>query len=165
MNTIYLLEHDTKYKHILNHIIKNKYPVYDPRYLDEDYDDYNLNYANYDIFIQSPSKLFNNGKEINLDEDISFDIKSIQISTPKYVCIDYTNELYYFTTNDLEKELHNKILADITNNLDETLDVLENEFAVNIDGNALRFIPKNMITEDLCMKLKTNVFLAMFQKL
>ena len=168
-DTIYLNENDSKYYDIKKNIMKNiKRPDY-PEYNPYDFEEFTM-------YVKTDIKLFNKGKLINFDDDISFDKEDcvLQIFIKyEYVCYGYWWKVYYFTVENRYEEIIHLIKQDakfinllrdeeqteeickwaIQQNY-KTFKYVKNQtedickFAVQEDGHALKFV-KNQ-TEELC---------------
>ena len=134
---VYLKETDSKYGDILEHIKRPDYPEYNPS-----------NITDYTMYVKTDIKLFNKGKLINFDDDISFDKEDsvLQIFIKyEYLCVDYYRRIYTSTEENLKECITNLIKQDINFiNLSEELCKL----AVQQDGYLLEYV-KNQ-TEEIC---------------
>ena len=98
---VYLKETDSKYGDILEHIKRPDYPEYNPS-----------KFKAYTIYVKTDIKLFNKGKLINFDGDISFDKEDsiLQIFIKyEYVCYDSWNKIYNFTEENRYEKIVNLI--------------------------------------------------------
>ena len=138
---IYLNETDFKYSDILEHI-KRPYPEYNPS-----------KFEIYIMYVKTDIKLFNKGKLINFDDDISFDKEDcvLQIFIKyEYICSDHY-KIYNFT----EENRYEKII-DLIKKDGYFINLLREEeqneeickWAVQENANALQYV-KNQ-TEEIC---------------
>ena len=142
-DTIYLKETDSKYGDILEHIKKPEYTEYNPS-----------KFKAYTIYVKTDIKLFNKGKLINFDDDISFDKEDcvLQIFTKyEYVCYDSLNKIYNFTEENRYEKIVNLIKQNgyflgCLKKEEQTEEICK--LAVQQNGHALEFV-KNQ-TEELC---------------
>ena len=101
---IYLNETDSKYYDILEHIKRPEYPEYNPS-----------DFMYYTMYVKTDIKLFNKGKLINFDDDISFDKEDsvLQIFIKyEYTCYDLYGKIYNFTEENLQEKIINLIKKD-----------------------------------------------------
>ena len=142
-DTIYLNENDSKYSDIIKNIKRPDYPEFNPSKYDQ-----------YTMYVKTDIKLFNKGKLINFDDDISFDKEDcvLQIFIKyEYICYNYQNKIYNFN----EENLYEKIIGLIKTN-GRFLNLLRNEeqteeickFAVKQNGGALHYVKEQ--TEEIC---------------
>ena len=134
---IYLNEHDTIYRDIRNHIMKNikKYPEIDYKRVEQ-----------YTMYVKTDIKLFNKGQLINFDDDISFDKEDsvLQIFIKyEYLCNDY-HKIYNFTEENLKEQIINLIKK---------------------DGLFLNLVKQEELTEELCkLAVKQNYYALAYVK-
>ena len=151
---IYLNETDSKYSDIKNHIMKNikrPYPELE-----------SYKRKPYTIYVKTDIKLFNKGKLINFDDNISFDKEDcvLQIFIKyEYMCYDNcyirTNcnigNIYNFTGENINQQIVDLIKQDglflgCLKKEDQTEELCK--LAVQQDGCALEFVENQ--TEELC---------------
>ena len=141
-DTIYLNETDKTYRDIINHI-KLDYPVYNPS-----------KFEHYTMYVKTDIKLFNKGKMINFDDDISFNKEDcvLQIFIKyEYMCYNSLGIIYNFTEENRYEQIINLIKQDgyFINLLIEEEQTEEIcKFAVKQNGWSLQHV-KNQ-TEELC---------------
>ena len=103
-STIYITEHDTIYRDILNNIKRSDYPEYNPSKI-----------THYTMYVKTDIKLFNKGKLINFDDDISFDKEDsvLQIFIKyEYLCYNMFGKIYNFTEENRYKQICDLIKKD-----------------------------------------------------
>ena len=132
---IYLNETDSKYRDILEHIKRPEYPEYNPPKL-----------TSYTMYVKTDIKLFNKGKLINFDDDISFDKEDcvLQIFIKyEYICSDHY-KIYNFT----EENRYEKIID-----------------LIKKDGYFLRCLRKEEQTEEICkLAVQKNCYVIKYVK-
>ena len=144
---IYLKETDSKYSDIQNHIMKNikrPYPEYNPS---SDFDDYTM-------YVKTDIKLFNKGKLINFDDDISFDKEDsiLQIFIKyEYICYNYCQRKYNFTEENRYEQIVNLIKKDgyflrCLRKEEQTEEICK--IAVQKNCDAIKYVKEQ--TEELC---------------
>ena len=143
-DNIYLNETDSKYSHILEHIKRPYYPEYNPS-----------KFQRYTMYVKTDIKLFNKGKLINFDDDISFDKEDcvLQIFIKyEYLCYGYYWKVYYFTEENIYEEIIHLIKKDgkfinLLRDEEHTKELCK--LAVQQDGLSLVYV-KIEQTEELC---------------
>ena len=142
-DTIYLNETDNKYGDILEHIKRSDYPEYNPS-----------NFKKYTMYVKTDIKLFNKGKLINFDDDISFDKEDSVLhifSKYEYVCLDNWKKIYNFTEENRYEKIINLIKQDayFINLLieeEQTEEILK--LAIQKNCYAIKYAKEQ--TEELC---------------
>ena len=120
-DTVYLNETDNKYGDIVKYIKRPNYPEYNPS-------DFSKEYT---MYVKTDIKLFNKGKLINFDDDISFDKEDsvLQIfSKYEYLCYK-CGTIYNFT----QKNRYEKIID-----------------LIKIDGKFINLLIEDEQTDELC---------------
>ena len=158
-DNIYLNETDSKYSHILENIKRPDYPEYNPS-----------KFQRYTMYVKTDIKLFNKGKLINFDDDISFDKDDsvLQIFIKyEYICGDKYRRIYTSTEENLKERITNLITQDI-----KFINLLKKEeqteelcrLAVQQNGLALKYV-KNQ-TEEICkLAVQQNVYALEYVKI
>ena len=139
---IYLNETDSKYGDILEHI-KRPYTEYNPSEIER-----------YTMYIKTDIKLFNKGKLINFDDDISFDKEDcvLQIFIKyEYMCWGDSDKIYNFTEENIYEKIIYLIKKDeyfinLLRKDEQTEEICK--MAVQKNGLSLCYV-KNQ-TEDIC---------------
>ena len=138
-DTVYLNETDSKYRDILEHIKRHDYAEYNPS-----------DFKEYTMYVKTDIKLFNKGKLINFDDDISFDKEDcvLQIFIKyEYICYNRSKRIYNFTVENLYEQIADLIKDDgfFINLLREEEQTEELcKLAVQQNRNALQYVPEHM---------------------
>ena len=140
---IYLNETDSKYRDILEHIKRPEYPEYNPPKL-----------TSYTMYVKTDIKLFNKGKLINFDDDISFDKEDCVLHIfikYEYMCYNMLYKIYNFTEENLKEQIINLIKIDghfinLLREEEQTEEICKS--VVQKNGFSLKYV-KNQ-TEEIC---------------
>lgn len=164
--TIHLNEDDRYYKDILKYVKKpTKYSELDK---DMKKEDIKKICTMFTIYVTNETKLFVNGNQLNLDDEIDFDFCTLKI-VPMYTyfCFRYHYENRYEKTYlgdyNLEGQLYDLVKSDmllahegwvVWDFYDQLPYELKNEeltlIALGLDPYVIRYIPNELKTEKIC---------------